>query len=237
MRFPSPTRLAMVATVAAFSGMLVACDSILKVNNPEQIPVAALEDTALISAQVAGVLAQFQDEFTRSSGALLWSANFITDETVTGLNWEDYARVNQRIVNYTEGPVFLIWGGLSGIIRQAEDVSARIEALLSAQDKRLALTSVYAGYGYTLTGETMCMADFGTAENPGTSVETPDAIFARAVPWFQKAPGPRGPGPGLPEHGQLRRGDSGGLGGAGQLPVLGRVFGLADRPQHGPLWS
>ncbi len=187
MRFHRFSRWAAGLTVAAFSVVLVACDSILKVNNPQQIPVASLDDTTLIEAQVAGVLAQFQDEYTRSNGALLWSANFITDEQVTGLNWEDYARVNQRIVNYTEGPVRLIWAGLSGIIRQSEDVSGRIEALLSAQDKRLALTSVYAGYGYTLTGETMCMAVFGTAENPGTAIETPDQIFAHAVPWFQKA--------------------------------------------------
>lgn len=187
MRSPALTRWASLATVAAFSGLLVACDSILKVNNPEQIPVASLDDTTLLNAEVAGVISEFQDEYTRNNGAVLWSANFITDEQVTGLNWEDYARVNQRIVNYTEGPVASLWGGLSSIVRLGEDVSARIESMLSAQDRRLAITSVYAGYGYTLIGEHMCMAVFGSADSPGTTIETPAQVFQRAIPWYQKA--------------------------------------------------
>jgi len=176
-----------LAKVAAFAGMLAACDSILKVNNPQQIPVGTLDDTTLITAEVAGVLSEFQDEYTRNNGAVLWSANFITDEQVTGLNWEDYARVNQRIVNYNEGPVASLWGGLSSVVRLGEDVSGRIERLLSAQDKRLATTSVFTGYGYDLIGEHMCMAVFGTAENPGTTIETPEQVFQRAIPWFEKA--------------------------------------------------
>ncbi|MEZ4589400.1 MAG: hypothetical protein R2909_23740 [Gemmatimonadales bacterium] len=165
--------------VGGLTGLLVACDDILKVSNPEQIPVASLEDTALITAQVAGVLSEFQDNYTRNNGAWLWSANFITDEVVTGLNWEDYARVNQRIVNYTEGPVQSLWTGLSSTIRLGEDVSARIESLISATDGRLAKTALFTGYGYTLIGEGMCGAVFGTAENPGTTVETPAQVFAR----------------------------------------------------------
>jgi hypothetical protein len=91
--------------VAGFAGLLVGCDSILKVSNPEQIPVASLDDSTLINAQVAGVISEFQDAYTRNNGAWLWSANFLTDEQVTGLNWEDYARVNQRVIRYTEGPI------------------------------------------------------------------------------------------------------------------------------------
>ena len=187
MRSHSVSRRTGLLAVAALSGMLVACDNILKVSNPEQIPVTALGDTTLLNAEVAGVVSEFQDEYTRNNGAILWSANFLTDEQVTGLNWEDYARVNQRIVNYTEGPVASLWGGLSSIIRLGEDVSARIETLLGPQDKRIALTSALTGYGYTLTGEHMCMAVFGTAENPGTTLETPAQIFQRAIPWFQRA--------------------------------------------------
>ena len=187
MRSPALSRWSTLALAASLTGLLVGCDSILKVNNPEQIPVGSLDDTTLIEAEVAGVLSEFQDEYTRNNGAVLWSANFITDEQVTGLNWEDYARVNQRIVNYTEGPVASLWGGLSSVVRLGEDVSARIESLLSADDKRLATTSVFTGYGYTLIGEHMCMAVFGTAENLGTAIETPDQVFQRAIPWFQKA--------------------------------------------------
>ncbi len=180
-------RLTGALAIAGLSSLLVACDSILKVSNPEQIPVASLEDSALITAQVAGVLSEFQDNYTRNNGAWLWSANFITDEVVTGLNWEDYARVNQRIVNYTEGPVQSLWTGLSATVRLGEDVSARIESLVGANDKRLARTALFTAYGYTMIGEGMCGAVFGTAENPGTTVETPQQVFARAMPWFDKA--------------------------------------------------
>src|ERR1044071_3392189 len=173
--------------LAAGASLFIGCDNILKVNNPEQLPVTALNDTTLLNAQVAGVISEFEDEYTRNNGSLLWSANFLTDEQVTGLNWEDYARVNQRIVNYTEGPVNSLWGGISRVVRLGEDVSSRIEALIGPDDRRLATTNVFAGYGYVYIGESMCQAVFGTAENPGTTVETPLEVFARAIPKFEKA--------------------------------------------------
>lgn len=177
--------LGLVAAVA-LAVPLAACD-FLKVSNPEQIPVARLDDSTLINAQVAGVTKRFQSIYTQSAGAWLWSANFITDEQVTGLNWESYARVNQRIVNYTEGPVALLWGGLSGVVRQGEDVTRRIETLLSPTDRRIAISQVLAGYGYTLIGEGMCSAVFGTADELGSTIETPPQVFARAIAAFDRA--------------------------------------------------
>lgn len=166
---------------------LAACDDILKVSNPEQIPVGSLADTALFSAQLVGVLSEFQDAYTRNNGAWLWSANFLTDEQVTGLNWEDYARVNQRIINYSEGPVRSLFGGLSSVVRLGEDLTARIEDKIGAGDPRIARAQLFAGYGYTFIGEGMCSAVFGTAENPGTTTETPEQVFQRAVGAFNKA--------------------------------------------------
>jgi len=175
--------LAAVALLAPVS----ACNDILKVNNPTEIPIDKLNDPALLNAQVNGVIAELENVYTRSNGALLWSANFLTDEQVTGLNWEDYARVNQRIVNYTEGPVFQLWSGLSRVVRLGEDVTARLEALAGAGDKRIATTSVLAAYGYLFIGETMCQAVFGTAEQPGSTILTPPEVFQRAIPWFERA--------------------------------------------------
>ncbi|MGE0442083.1 MAG: hypothetical protein AB7S39_16480 [Gemmatimonadales bacterium] len=182
---PNPIRA--LAVAALIAGPLAGCDDILKVNNPEQIPIAALADTALITAQVRGVISEFEDAYTRNNGAWLWTANFITDEQVTGLNWEDYARVNQRIVNYTEGPVASLWGGLSSVVRLGEDVTTKIEDLLTANDPRIAVAQLWTGYGYTLIGEGMCMAVFGTAENLGSEIETPEQVFNRAVGAFNKA--------------------------------------------------
>jgi len=75
--------LAAVALLAPVS----ACNDILKVNNPAGIPIDNLNDSALLNAQVNGVIAELENVYTRSNGALLWSANFLTDEQVTGLNW------------------------------------------------------------------------------------------------------------------------------------------------------
>ena len=45
---------------------------------------------------------------------------------LTGLNWEDYARVNQRIASYLEGPTSSIFEGLSRGLRMGNDVADRI---------------------------------------------------------------------------------------------------------------
>jgi hypothetical protein len=172
---------------ALLLGPLAACNDLLKVNNPAQVPVQDLNDPALLNAQLAGVVSEFEDAFTRNNGAVLWSANFLTDEQVTGLNWEDYARVNQRVVNYTEGPVASLWGGVSRVVRLGEDVTARLETLSGPDDKRIALAAVLTGYGYVYVGESMCSAVFGPVENPDTTVRTPLEVFQRSIPHFQRA--------------------------------------------------
>src|SRR5437867_5673810 len=176
-------------TLACLLAPLASCDDILKVNNPQQVGVDQLNDPALLNVQVNGVISELEDAYTRNNGAVLWSANFLTDEQVTGINWEDYARVNQRIVNYTEGPVFSLWSGLSRIVRLGEDVTARLEAAKSAgpNDKRIATTSVLAAYGYVFIGESMCQAVFGTADELGSTILTPPEVFRLAIPWFQRA--------------------------------------------------
>jgi hypothetical protein len=188
MRSHSISRWISMLALAGSAGLLVACDEVLTVNNPQEIPTASLEDSTLINSQVVGVVAAFAEEYTQRNGAILWSANFLTDEQVTGLNWEDYARVNQRIVNYTEGPVTSLWGGLNRIIRLGEDTSNRIEELTGkSDDRRIAQTAVLTGYGYVLAGESMCFGVFGPASDPGTELVEPLEMFQRAIPWFQRA--------------------------------------------------
>src|SRR5438094_6295060 len=163
------------------------CDDILKVNNPQQVGIDQLNDSALFNVQVNGVISELEDAYTRNDGAVLWSANFLTDEQVTGINWEDYARVNQRIVNYTEGPVFSLWSGLSRVVRLGEDVTARLETLADPNDTRIATTAVLAAYGYVFIGESMSQAVFATAQNPGNTILSPPEVFQQAIPWFQRA--------------------------------------------------
>ena len=187
MRMQSIARLTEWFSLACLAGSLVGCNDILKVNNPQQVGVDQLNNSALLTAEVNGVISELENIYTRRNGALLWSANFLTDEQVTGINWEDFARVNQRIVNYTEGPVFSLWSGLSRVVRLGEDVTARLETLADPNDKRIATTAVLAAYGYVFIGESMCQAVFGTVENPGNTILSPPEVFQQAIPWFQRA--------------------------------------------------
>jgi hypothetical protein len=187
MRTHSIAGCAAWLAAAGLLAPLSACNDILQVNNPVGIPIGNLNDPALLNAQVNGVISELEDSYTRTNGAFLWSVNFLTDEQVTGINWEDFARVNQRIVNYTEGPVFSLWSGLSRVVRLGEDVTARLEAIVGANDERIATTSVMAGYGYLFIGESMCQAVFGTVQEPGSTILTPPEVFRLAIPWFQRA--------------------------------------------------
>ena len=47
--------------------------------------------------------------------------------------------------------------------------------------------SLYTAYGYTLMGEGMCHAVFSTTEKLGTTIESTNQIFQRAIPHFERA--------------------------------------------------
>src|SRR5438046_137273 len=187
MRMQSIARLTEWLSLACLAGSLVGCNDILKVNNPQQVGVDHRNPAALLTAEVHCVISELENLYTRGNGALLSSANFLTDEQVSGINWEDFARVNQRIGKYTEGPVFSLWSGLSRVVRLGEDVTVRLDTLAGPNDKRIAKTAVLAAYGYVFIGESMCQAVFGTVENPGNSILSPPEVFQQAIPWFQRA--------------------------------------------------
>jgi hypothetical protein len=179
---------------------LSACDEILRVNNPEELDIEDLADPDLLLAQLQGVVSEFQDEYTRNNGAILWSVNYLTDEQVTGLNWEDYFRVNLRKVSYLEGPTSSLWGGLSRTIRLGEDFQTRFAELAAdpeinvdgdldaATDWRVAMAALYTGYSYVLAGESMCFGTFATSvDELGSTTEQYDGMMTRAIAQFQTA--------------------------------------------------
>src|SRR5438046_10189269 len=106
-----------------------------------------------MQVQVNGVIEAFQNAYTEP--VIEW-ANFLTDEVLTGLNWEDYARVNQRIASYLDGPTNQLFGELRRSLRMAHDVSERIrvwgEADATARDYRLQLATTIVFAGYSATG-------------------------------------------------------------------------------------
>jgi hypothetical protein len=185
------TRLARWAGVLAAASLLPlsACDEILSVNNPAEIPIDSLGSAALLDAQLAGLIARFAENIAGDEEGIVQGGTFMTDEEVTGLNWEDWQRENQRIVEYNEGSVDVIWSNQSEIVRLGENLLANLDTLVAdpSSDDRVALASALTGYGYVFIGEHFCMAVFSTADSLSTDIEEPDEVFQRAIPHFQRA--------------------------------------------------
>jgi len=164
---------------------------VLEVQNPSQIPTDRLNDPKLMQVQVNGVIEAFQNAYT---SPVIEFSNFLTDEVLTGLNFEDYARVNQRIASYLDGPTNLIFGELSRSLRLGNDVSERIRgwdaADTTAKDflTPLATTLVMAGYSATVLAENMCQAVISPdPDHPSSEVLSQDQTFQAAIPYFHEA--------------------------------------------------
>jgi len=157
-------------------------DEVLSVQNPDQIPEDALNDARFVDVMVASVkgdlAAAFADPF-------IWRGSMFTDETLTGINWEQTARLNERIVRYDEGDADLMFTELSRFRSQADSVSGRLKNLLTSpnNDKRLATTLAYAGYSYILLADAMC----GATVNSGDKIYTPTELYQIAVTRFDEA--------------------------------------------------
>ena len=117
-------------------------------------------------------------------------ANFLTDEMVTGLNWEDWARVNQRVVSYLEGPTTGLYEGMQKPLRMGHDLSLRIKGWMTGYpeddfEAELAETLVYTGYSAMMLGEFMCQCVISPdPDEPSGTVLSQLETFAVAVPYF-----------------------------------------------------
>jgi hypothetical protein len=163
---------------------------ILDVNNPDEIQIDDVDDPKLITVRLNGVIDQFDNAYV---GSVIQYANFITDEIITGLNWEDYARANQRIVSYLEGPTGQIFENLSRTLRLADGLATHIKGWAAADptkdfDRQLATSLTYAGYAATVLAENTCQAVISPdADNPSGTVLSQLETFAAAIPYFTEA--------------------------------------------------
>jgi len=186
------TSWAALCAAGAILGLVAACsfDDLLKVENPDEIPVGSLDDPRLLNVQLAGVIDAFQNGYT--TPVIEWS-NFMTDEVLTGLNWEGHARVNQRIVSYLEGPTTEVFEDLSRALRLADGLSGRIRGWAAADPTKdfnpaLARALVFAGYSATVLAENMCQAVISPdADNPSGTVLSQLETFQVAVPYLTEA--------------------------------------------------
>ncbi len=189
MRTNNIARWAGTLAAALLLVSLSACDKILKVDNPAEISVDELETEELLDAQVHGVIAAFNEQIAGTESAMLQGGTFLTDETVTGLNWEDWQRANQRVVNYIEGPVYGIWENLSETLRNGEEALEKLDLLSTdpSSDDRVALVAALTGYTYVLIGEHICQAVFSPQDSLGSTLYDPPEVFAKAIPLFNRA--------------------------------------------------
>jgi hypothetical protein len=168
---------------------LSACEDLLNVNNPAEIPVDSLGSTALIDAQLAGLIARFAENIAGDEEAITQAGAFMTDEQITGLNWEDWQRTNQRIANYNEAQMDAMWSNMAEIVTLGESALHFLDSLVAdpASDDRVALAAALTGYGYVFIGEHFCNAVFSTPDSLSQDLKQPTDVFQLAIPYFQQA--------------------------------------------------
>jgi len=164
-------------------------DELLTVENPEEIVLDNLNDVKLMRVQLNGVVDQLHDAY---ASPVIEFANYLTDEILTGRNWEDYARASQRIASYLEGPTNDIFEELSQGLRMGHDLSERIRVWATEDpstnfDHELATALVFAGYSTVVMAENMCQAVISPdPNNPSGTILSQLETFAAAVPYLSE---------------------------------------------------
>ena len=181
-----------MCAVGAFLALAWACNvnDLLDVENPEEIPIGSLDDPKLLNVQLNGVMDQFAGTYT---SPVIEYSNFLTDEVVTGLNWEDYARVNQRLASYLEGPTSAIFEGLSRGLRMGHDLAERIRRWQEADPETdfqpaLATSLVFAGYSAVVLAENSCQSVISPDPDvPSGTILSQLETFEAALPYLTEA--------------------------------------------------
>ncbi len=182
---------AWVALGAGAVAFAAACniDEVLQVENPAEIQIDNLNDPKLLQVQLNGVTAALNDAYV---GQVVRYANFLTDEMITGLNWEDYARANQRLASWQEGPTNNIFATLSRAHRMGLSLADRIREWAAADPSKdfraeLAMSLVFAGYATVVLAENSCQAVISPdPDNPSGTVLSQLETFAAGVPYLEE---------------------------------------------------
>jgi len=186
-------RIAGIGAAGAVLLLATGCgfaDDLLKVDNPEEIQIDALNDVKLLDVQLNGVVDAFQAVY---GAQVMQYAMYPTDEVLSGLNWEDYARAGQRIISYLEGPTAPIFEGVSRGLRMGSDLADRIKGWATEDPTRdfnteLATSLVFAGYSTLVMGENMCQSVISPdADEPSGTVLEQVQIFDAAIPYLTEA--------------------------------------------------
>ena len=190
---PNNMRWAGTCALGAVLTLSTGCDfadDLLKVDNPEEIQIEALNDPALLDVQLNGVVDAFQGIYGND---IIEFNNYPTDEVITGRNWETHARGNQRLLSYEEAPTNGFWEGLNRGLRLGDGLAERIRGWATDDpstdfSEALATSLVFAGYSATVLAENFCQAVISPdPDNPsGTVLEQPQ-VFEVAIPYLTEA--------------------------------------------------
>ncbi len=159
-----------------------AVDKLLEADNPAAIDESQLNDESLVNVMTNSVIGALTNMY---SDPFIWRGSMFTDEQVTGINWEQTARLNLRIVQYNEGDADGMFSATSRYRSLADSIAGRFRTLLKnpAKDRRMALVLAHAGYSYTLMAEVMCEATI----NVGAKIYSPKELAQLAIPKFEEA--------------------------------------------------
>jgi hypothetical protein len=156
-----------IAGIFALGGACNTIDKALEANNPERIDINELNDPKLVNTLVASAIGEFQNVY---DDPFIWQGSMFTDEQITGINWEQTARLSQRIVRFDEGPADGMFSDLQKPRWMADTAASLLRNLLDdpQSDARLATVLAYGGYSYIMLAETLC----------GATIELSDRIFS-----------------------------------------------------------
>ncbi|HET9982583.1 MAG TPA: hypothetical protein VFQ38_03315 [Longimicrobiales bacterium] len=171
--------------VLAFAAALLSArcgvgDKLLKAENPAAINESDLADEKLITVLVNSAVGELQQTY---ADPFIWRGSMLTDEQVTGINWEQTARLNQRIVKYDDGEADFMFRNLQRFRAVADSGASIVRGLTKTptSDIRLAKLLAYAGYGYELMAEALCSANISTGGQLGDKIYTPDELSGMAI--------------------------------------------------------
>jgi len=150
-------RWALVGALALAAAGCSAVDRLMEVKNPERLREQDLTNPKLVDVLVNTAQGNFQVAY---DNPFIWVGEMLTDELITGVNWEDYKRANNRQVLYFEGPADAIFSELERARYTAELSYKNLTEMdpVTATGDQLAKVLAYAGYSYILMGDALCEA-------------------------------------------------------------------------------
>jgi hypothetical protein len=175
---------ALVGALAVAAAGCNAVDRLMEVKNPERLRQQDLTDQKLVDVLVNSAQGNFQVAY---DDPFIWVGEMLTDELITGVNWEDYKRANNRQVIYYEGPADVMFSELERARYIAElsykNLSEMDPALVSGD--QFAKVLGYAGYAYILMGDALCEATL----DESAETYTPQELYGFAIDRLTEALG------------------------------------------------